>query len=157
MNTQRIEHLIGFFETLRPETLAHLEGHFAEQARFRDPFNDVRGSTAIRRVFEHMFETCETPRFEVDEWVADDRLAYLRWRFSFEAGATRKTIEGVSRVVFGDDGRVVDHRDFWDPAQQLYERIPILGRLMRALRRHLAADQTDTFASISAHRQRHTT
>jgi steroid delta-isomerase len=37
------------------------------------------------------------------------------------------------------DGRVVYHRDYWDAAGELYERIPLLGALMRGVRRRLRA------------------
>jgi hypothetical protein len=54
-------------------------------------------------------------------------------------------------VQFDPDGRVAEHIDYWDPAGQVYETIPILGLLMRALRRRLAATPSDTT------RQRHDT
>ena len=32
-----------------------------------------------------------------------------------------------------------EHRDYWDAAEELYEKLPVLGALMRLLRRKLAA------------------
>lgn len=139
MNAAHVQTYIDAFERLTPSTLQSLEDCFTEQARFVDPFNDVRGKTAIRNVFEHMFVTCEAPRFEVDECLGDDRLAYLHWHFSFGSPARRRRVQGVSRVQFGPDGRVNEHRDYWDPASQLYEQLPLIGRLFRALRMRLAA------------------
>ena len=36
-------------------------------------------------------------------------------------------------------GRVVAHRDYWDAAEELYEKLPVLGALMRLLKRRLRA------------------
>jgi hypothetical protein len=36
---------------------------------------------------------------------------------------------------------VVDHRDYWDAAEELYETLPLLGTLLRALRSRLRAPQ----------------
>ena len=39
---------------------------------------------------------------------------------------------------FAADGRVVYHRDCWDAAEELYEKLPVLGALMRWLKRQAA-------------------
>ncbi|MGA0584669.1 MAG: nuclear transport factor 2 family protein, partial [Castellaniella sp.] len=36
-------------------------------------------------------------------------------------------------------GLVSFHRDYWDAAEELYEKLPVLGRLMRWLRKTLSA------------------
>jgi len=130
---------IAFFETLQPASLARLADHFTEDAHFVDPFNDAHGLAAIRRVFEHMFATCPEPRFQVDEAIGDGEVIYLRWRFMYGRDDARRTIRGVSRLRFDASGRVSEHRDYWDPARQLYEHIPLLGALLRAVRRRLGA------------------
>ena len=141
MNPNHVQRYIEAFEHLTPSTLPQLEDCFTEGARFVDPFNDVRGRSSIRRVFEHMFASCEEPRFEVEECLGDGSPVYLRWHFSFGKAASRRRIQGVSRVQFTSDGLVSEHLDYWDPASQLYEKLPLLGQLLRALRNRLAAPQ----------------
>lgn len=141
MNKNPIQHYIECFEQLSPETLDELEACFDEGARFVDPFNDVRGRKAIRRVFEHMFSTCEGPRFSVIESLGADSTVYLRWQFSFGPADARQCIEGVSRVQFSSQHLVTEHVDYWDAASQLYESLPWLGWLFRALRKRLSAPE----------------
>lgn len=141
MNDATIARYVAYFEHMEPASLAAIDDYFSADARFADPFNDVTGPAAIRRVLEHMFTTCEAPRFVVDEWVGDASACYLRWQFSFGAAKGRRVIHGVSRVQFGADGRALEHIDYWDPAGQLYETLPLLGRVFRALRGHLGARQ----------------
>lgn len=132
----------AFFESLTPERLPELADYFAPDARFRDPFNDVRGLAAIEAVFRHMYEQCDDVRVVVEEVVAGEGVAYLRWRFHFRLRgerADRRPIDGVSRVAFDADGRVTEHLDYWDAAGELYSQFPVLGALMRWLRRRLAA------------------
>lgn len=139
-----LEAYCEFFSGLRREDLGRLEAVFADDARFRDPFNDVRGLPAIRAVFEHMFRVCAEARFEVMEAVPDGRRGYIRWRFHFRLQRDReprRPVEGVTRVSFADDGRVQEHIDYWDAAGELYTQFPVLGGLMRWLRRRLAAPQ----------------
>ena len=59
----------------------------------------------------------------------------------------------MSRVKFTPEGLVTQHHDYWDPTGQLYEKLPLLGRLFRALRIRLAAPQgseSDTQSNSSA-------
>jgi hypothetical protein len=128
--------LIRYFEELSPASLPRLPEFYTETAFFKDPFNEVRGSKAIQRIFAHMFERTVAPRFVVTEKLADENSAMLVWEFRYGQG---QRIRGVSHLRFAEDGRVAYHRDYWDAAEELYMKLPVLGALMRWLRRRLAA------------------
>lgn len=136
----RVAKVVAFYETLTVGTLAQLDSVYADDARFVDPFNDVTGRAAIRRVFDHMFTTLDAPRFEVVRTVTEGDHCFLTWNFSFRrtARADATVIHGASHLHFAPDGRIATHRDYWDPARELYEGLPLLGALMRWLRRRLA-------------------
>ena len=132
---------IAFFENLTPADLKRFEEVFAPDARFRDPFNDARGVTAVRRVFEKMFEDVETHSFKVlDHAVAGDR-AYLNWEFRLTPRGKTEVwpIEGMSVITFREDGKVTAHIDHYDAAGQIYEKIPLIGAVLRGIRRRIAA------------------
>ena len=46
-----------------------------------------------------------------------------------------QTIEGSSYLQLNAQGLITLHRDYWDAAQELYEKLPVLGSLMRWLKR----------------------
>lgn len=135
----RARHVAAFFENLTPASLATLALVYDERAHFKDPFNDVKGLDGIRAVFEHMFTTTVAPRFEVIESVTQGDQAWLTWNFYVQRGHDRLCIHGASQLRFGSDGRVLSHRDYWDPAQELYAKLPVLGPLVRWLTRRLSA------------------
>lgn len=131
------QHLSTYYESLNRDALARLDSVFHEYARFRDPFNDVSGIDAIRALFERLFDNYDEAQFVVHERVCEADICYLHWTLVFQRGRARQCIDGVSRVRFTADGRVIDQQDFWDPAHQVYENYPLLGRVIRALRRRL--------------------
>lgn len=137
--TSAVERYVRFFETLTPSSLAALDSVFDAGARFKDPFNDVSGIDAIRRVFEDMYERCEEPTFNVDDVACDGDTCFIGWTFHFRRSGRAHDIDGVSRVRFEPAGRAIEHIDYWDPASQVYEGIPLLGGLLKALRRRLGA------------------
>jgi ketosteroid isomerase-like protein len=135
----RVARIVALFEALTPADLARLGEFYADDARFKDPFNEVVGTPAIRRVFEHMYAALDAPRFVVRDIVAEGDQCFLTWDFlfrfkRFSAGA-QQTVRGGSHLVFASDGRIALHRDYWDAAEELYEKLPVVGTLMRWLKR----------------------
>ena len=137
----RVDRVVQLYECLSPVDLAaagRLAQVYHPQARFKDPFNEVQGLPAITAIFCHMFKSLAAPRFTVLSIVAAGDEAFLTWDFSFQRpGKTTAamTIHGASHLRFGTDGRVVAHRDYWDAAEELYEKLPLIGTLMRWLKR----------------------
>ena len=131
--------IVEYFESLTPESVARLGEHYAANAYFKDPFNEVNGLDGIRRVFTHMFRQVEAPRFRVTDRVADAAGAMLVWEFSFRSRGRETLVRGATHLRFDERGKIVYHRDYWDAAEELYAKLPLLGALMRWLRRRLAA------------------
>ncbi len=132
----------AFFETLTPDRLDDITRHCHADIRFKDPFNDVTGLDGVRRVFEHMFETVDSPAFTVSDIAISGSTAYLRWDFSFlpKGGEGESwSITGVSEVLFGQDLKVVSHIDHWDAGEQFYARLPLVGWLVRLIRSKLSS------------------
>lgn len=133
--------VLRFYEALTPQSVHNASTVYAENARFIDPFNDVTGCTAIQRVFSHMFNTLDAPRFEVLSTLTEGNQAMLAWQFRFrrQGRLEEMLVQGVSHLHYDADGRVALHQDHWDPASQLYEQLPVLGSVLRWLRRRLSA------------------
>jgi len=134
-----VARIVEYFESLTPETVARLSEHYAANAWFKDPFNEVTGLEAIRRVFAHMYRQVEEPRFRVTDRVVADNGALLVWDFTFRLGRRAIVVRGATHLRFNGRGKVTHHRDYWDTAEELYGKLPLLGTLTRLLRRRLAA------------------
>jgi ketosteroid isomerase-like protein len=135
----RLQRVADFFEALSPADLDHIGVHYTPTAHFKDPFNEVQGLPAIRGVFVHMFEALHEPRFVVTGGFAQGDEAFLTWDFvfrfrRFDVG-TPQTVRGATHLLFAPDGRIAQHRDYWDAAEELYEKLPVVGGLMRWLKR----------------------
>jgi ketosteroid isomerase-like protein len=137
--SEAISRVVAFFEHLKPADLAQLGQFYASNARFKDPFNEVQGLAAIEGIFRHMFAALEHPRFVITGRVEQGAQCFLTWEFRFAfrsyAQGVEQTIRGASHLVLDDAQRISLHRDYWDAAEELYEKLPGLGVLMRWLKR----------------------
>lgn len=133
--------LEAMYASLAPSSIGELRRLYAEDAWFKDPFNEVRGGAAIVRIFAHMFQQLDSPRFLVLERAVDGDRAWLIWNLEYRlrAGQPVRTIHGASHLRFSADGRVTFHRDYWDTSEELYESMPLLGSVLRLIRRRLRA------------------
>lgn len=126
-------------ETLRPETIGDLLALCADDVRFADPFNDVKGRAAVQRVYEDMFEKVRDLKFSVLDCHGADRIYMTRWRLDADMGRLgHNVVEGTSHITLDADGLVASHVDYWDAAR-LYERIPVLGAILGTIRRRISA------------------
>ncbi|MNR84276.1 SnoaL-like domain protein [compost metagenome] len=134
-----MQRVVDFFQTLTVATAREqLEQVYAPDASFKDPFNEVSGLENILPIFVHMFTQVEQPRFVVTSTVLQGNSAFMTWEFLFymrRYALDEQCIRGATHFRFAPDGRVNFHRDYWDAAEELYEKLPVLGGLMRLLKR----------------------
>jgi hypothetical protein len=140
MNTQEAtQNLASFFETLSLQSVSQLHTIYDAQARFKDPFNEVQGLPAIEGIFRHMYVALDQPHFVITGQLVDGAQAFLTWEFRFRFKrfdtTTLQAVRGGSHVVFNEQGLVTLHRDYWDAAEELYEKLPLVGGVMRWLKK----------------------
>lgn len=143
MHNTRVDAIARFFERFSRSDLDRLQTVYTSDAYFKDPFNEVRGIDAIRRVYSHMFETLADPRFVIVSRLAGENECWLVWEFKFRIKSWRKdetqVVRGASHLLLDSEGLIRSHRDYWDVAEELYEKLPILGALMRWLKGKMRA------------------
>jgi limonene-1,2-epoxide hydrolase len=134
-----VDRIVDAFQTLTPAGVETLDAIYAPTARFKDPFNDVQGVAEIQRIFRHMYVSLENPRFIVTGRIVQGAQCFLTWEFRFGFRRFKQgeaqCILGGSHLVLNDEGRITLHRDYWDAAEELYEKLPVVGSLMRWLKR----------------------
>ena len=134
----RVARIVEAFETLTPADVSRLGEFYAADAVFKDPFNEVRGIGDIQRVFTHMYVALDAPYFVVKDVLVQGDQCFLSWDFCFRFrrfSRELQTVRGASHLKLDEHGLIVLHRDYWDAAEELYAKLPILGALMRYLQR----------------------
>lgn len=140
--TAALKRFTGLYSTLTLGNLEQLAAIYDAKASFKDPFNEIQGPAQIRKIFEHMFTALNEPKFTISQCIAQGNDCFLIWDFTFYFKSTqpdkKQTIHGASHVIFNEKGMVSYHRDYWDVAEELYEKFPLLGGLLRWIKRRLA-------------------
>ena len=137
-----LQRVVHFFEHLQPADVSRMAEIYTPDAQFKDPFNEVQGLPSIEHVFAHMFEALQAPRFVITNQVLQGTQCFVTWDFLFAMqrmdGGQTQTIRGATHFVLREEAglwRVAVHRDYWDAAEELYEKLPVVGSLMRWLKK----------------------
>ena len=125
-----IDELVLAFEQLQPHDISRMGDWYADDARFKDPFKHVDGLSEIQAIFQHMFDSLHQPRFVVTSRLVQGNQCFLVWDFLFRFKTMQPGVEqrihGGSHWVFGlntqGEWRIQSHRDYWDAAEELYEK-----------------------------------
>lgn len=126
-----------FLERVTAANVAELETLVSPGVRFKDPFNDVVGASAMRAVFDDMFEHVQDLEFRIHHRMTDGEVCVILWTLSGRIMNRGWSVDGASQLRFSDDGLLTEHIDHWDAAAGLYEKMPGIGWLIRRLRKRL--------------------
>lgn len=139
-----LEAFCAFYDKLDKSCTKNLYKIYTQDVSFADPLHRIDGLAALEAYFAALYENVTACRFDFHERQRLGDVAFVTWTMTLAhhrlAGGKEITVEGASRLVFAGDGsgRVCEHRDYFDAGALLYERLPLLGPLIRWLKRRAA-------------------
>jgi hypothetical protein len=129
------------FNRLNAQHLDLLDEIYTSDVWFRDPVHELQGLPALHDYYGRLYQGVVSCRFEFEAEVVDGQQGMLAWRMYFQHARFRagETLElrGVSHLKFHDDGKVYYHRDYFDMGEFIYERVPVLGGIIRGIKNRL--------------------
>lgn len=135
-----IERFQALYLALRADTLHLLDGVYADTVIFEDPLHRVEGLAELKHYFQRMYAGVESISFEYGEVFPSAGQAMLTWTMHMThrrlQGGEPLTLPGATHIRFARD-KVLYHRDYFDAGALLYERLPVLGSVVRAVRRRV--------------------
>ncbi len=125
----------SMFRHVTSETTLDLNTLYAEDVQFADPITSFKGRDRLSAYFARLQKTARHVEFDFGEPVVGDDTAALPWTMRIRAKGFPKTvvINGMSHLRFTD--RIVYHRDYFDLGALTIEQIPLVGGLVRWLKR----------------------
>ena len=128
---EKVEH---FWNHLNKDSLHLVDEFYAPNVVFEDPLTRIRGLRSLRTHYKKLYQDVLEIRFDFPEMTETEDTVFASWVMTL---TTKKlnwgrpySVEGFSVMTFRDD-KVVYHRDYLDLGAMLYERIPILGGVIR--------------------------
>jgi hypothetical protein len=137
-----VEKLCEFYEHFDAAKINRLGEIYAENIQFRDPIHQLVGLPALTKYFKHVCGDGQS-RFEITERVTQAERTFLRWHMHYShpklASGKPLLLVGGSLLTVADK-KIVNHEDFYDMGQMIYQHLPVLGWAIKQVNKHLQGD-----------------
>lgn len=138
-----IEKFTSFYRDLGSMNLADLDTIYRDDVVFVDPIAKHEGISSVHAYFERLLDNAEDCRFDIAQphfSTTQGQSCILEWTMSYRTSSLNKgdniLVDGVTLLKFEGE-KICYHRDYYDLGQMVYEQIPILGRLVKAVKKRL--------------------
>ncbi|MGQ7249071.1 nuclear transport factor 2 family protein [Halomonas sp. V046] len=118
---------------------------YTDDIAFTDPVHHVEGVEALLTYFNELYNNVDSCQFEFPHAQRQGSTAFAVWTMTLrhprlDRGAPIR-VDGCSHLIFSETqpDKVCVHRDYFDAGAMLYERLPLLGTVIRRIKRHVAA------------------
>ncbi|MEM7570715.1 MAG: nuclear transport factor 2 family protein [Pseudomonadota bacterium] len=130
----------AFYASLGRGDLSGLNTVYSQDVSFIDPVGTHQGLRQLEAYFQALLDGCAACQFKIRGLRETGETAFVEWTMSFahkrlKAGQDIH-VDGFSILSIAN-GKVDMQRDYYDMGAMIYEHVPVVGRIVRALRGRL--------------------
>lgn len=137
----KLEKFCNFYSIFDVSNIDSLHEFYTDEAIFKDPVHELEGIEAMRVYIADLCAQVSFCNFVFHQHVENGDRAFLRWTMRYAhpkvLGGKSLELDGCTEIEFIDD-RVCYHCDYYDMGAMLYEHLPVIGAVIRWLRKRLA-------------------
>lgn len=108
------------------------------QVEFIDPVGSLKGSDKMKAYYEGLYKNVKEIRFEFTNFVESGDQVVAIWKMHLKTdklnGGESYAVDGNSVVRFDQSGKAIYHRDYFDMGDFVYERIPVVGFVIKKIK-----------------------
>jgi len=139
-----LDNFINIYSQLSVDNLELLDSLYHQDIIFIDPMHSLQGLDELRNYFTNLYTNLVSCDFNIVQTINEGNQAAIYWKMTFCHPTLNKGQEvevfGSSHIQ-GTDGKVTYHRDFVDLGSMLYEHIPVVGKLIRYIKRRASKNE----------------
>ncbi|KAF0652457.1 hypothetical protein L107_13583 [Cyanobium sp. Copco_Reservoir_LC18] len=106
---------------------------YDESVHFTDPTQERQGLEAYIVAQEGLLQRCDDVYLEPVAVALSGDVAFVEWTMGLKIKGIEFIYPGTSRLRLGADGRIVDHRDYFDFVGPTFTPVPLVGGFVRWL------------------------
>ncbi|MBW0168182.1 MAG: nuclear transport factor 2 family protein [Vulcanococcus sp.] len=106
---------------------------YSEDVVFEDPTQKKTGLKAYLDAQEGLLRRCDDVLLKPLAIACDGNTAFVEWEMGLKIKGIEFIYPGATRLLLNDDGKIVDHRDYFDFVGPTFEPVPVIGSFVRWL------------------------
>lgn len=138
MSKEAVEKFKSYFSELKINRNADLNEIYHDDVIFIDPIHKITGLENLKSYFKNLNDNLIEGSFLfVNESEIGDTV-YLEWEMNIKLKRPKKAIKASGISVLTIDKKIIKQRDFFDAGELFYENIPVLGGIIRLIKKKIA-------------------
>ncbi len=132
---------LDIYQRLDADTLHLLGEIYADNIHFTDPAHEIDGLDNLTTYFASLYENIISIEFLFDLPITAGYQSSIQWQMIFRhkklAEGKQLSLDGASFIEFDEQGKVCQHRDYFDLGAMVYEHVPIVGSAVRMVKKRI--------------------
>jgi len=108
---------------------------YDEAVHFQDPIQEMRGIDAFIAAQDGLMRRCDDVFLQPGAVALSGETAFVEWTMGLKIKGIEFVYPGASRLRIGADGKIVEHRDYFDFVGPTFAPVPVVGGFVRWLYR----------------------
>ena len=108
---------------------------YDDKVHFQDPTQERRGIDAYIAAQEGLMRRCDDVFLEPGAVALSGETAFVEWTMGLKIKGIEFIYSGTTRLRIGPDGKIVEHRDYFDFVGPTFASVPVVGGFVRWLYR----------------------
>ncbi len=104
--------------------------YYDENVTFVDPTQEKYGINSYIESQEKLLQKCDDVFLETHAIVISENIGFIEWTMGLKIQGKEFIYPGTTRLIFGESGKVINHRDYFDFCGPTFGPIPILGKFI---------------------------
>ena len=109
------------------------ESLYNQKVKFIDPTQEKNGIDAYIKAQDGLIKRCDDIFLESHSIAINKNIAFVEWTMGLKIKGIEFIYNGTTRLTFDEEGKVKEHRDYFDFCSGTFGNIPIIGAFFRCL------------------------
>jgi hypothetical protein len=136
-----LSNFVKVYQTLSTDNLDLLSMIYHQEVIFIDPIHKLEGFDNLSAYFTSLYENLSSCEFVINNVISQGNQAAIYWTMSYQHPKLNKgnvvSVFGHSHIK-GHEDKVIYHRDYLDLGSMLYEQLPLLGKIIKLIKKRAA-------------------
>jgi len=117
---------------------SHIFPYYHDQIVFEDSIQRIEGIEEFKAMCARLTKRCQQLNMDIQSIVKNANIVFIQWTMIMQFNKYPSTpVFGCTKLTFGEDGRIIHQRDYFDLWGDIFNGIPYFRRSYRKfLRKH---------------------
>ena len=130
------------FNTFTGSNTEVLEQFYSPSINYQDPISSIQGLENVKKLLTRTYKNVQSLRYSFFDFICESNKISASYELTIQIvslnGNKPYLVKGTSVFHFDENGLVTKHRDYFDLGSMVYEKHPLTGSTIRAIKAALA-------------------